>query len=234
MRNSNNKVMKQLLTYTLYFSLFVQVISIAVGLFGFSLKLNPIDEILRSAVGLETVVSVIQFSFYVWYSYHFKEVAEVTFYRYHDWFVTTPIMLFTTMLYYDYNNNPDEKKTIQTVWDEHRTKIFLVFAFNAMMLLFGYLYEIRVLDLFSSNTMGFVGLIGSFYIIYDSFVAKNLPANLPLFIFMSIIWGLYGVAATLSPLWKNVFYNLIDTISKNFYGIFLTYKAYQKSLQANM
>lgn len=222
--------MKDALVNSLYFSLFVQVITIVIGLYGLTLSLRPADQILQSTVGLETIVSSIQFSFYVWYSYHFKEVAEATFYRYHDWFVTTPIMLFTTILYYDYNNTPDEQKTLKSIWDEHRTKILLVFAFNAMMLLFGYLYEIKMLDLFTSNTMGFAGLIGSFYIIYDSFVAKNLPANLPLFIFMSIVWGLYGVAATLSPLWKNVVYNLIDTVSKNFYGLFLTYIVYQKSL----
>jgi hypothetical protein len=97
------------------------------------------------------------------------------------------------------------------------------------MLFFGYLYEIGSLDLFTSNSMGFVGLIGSFYVMYSSFVSKNLSANLPLFIVMSGIWGSYGLAATLSPGWKNLSYNLIDTVSKNFYGIYLTYVAYQKS-----
>ena len=222
--------MRNLLVNSLYFSLFIQVISIAIGLFGLTLKVNPVDQILITTVGLETIVSSIQFSFYLWYTYHFKEVVEATFYRYHDWFITTPIMLLTTMLYFDYNNNPDEKKTLESFWDKHRKDILLVFAFNAMMLFFGYLYEINLLDLFTSNTMGFAGLIGSFYIIYNSFVSKNLSSNLPLFIVMSIIWGLYGVAATLSPAWKNLSYNLIDTISKNFYGIFLTYIAYQKSI----
>jgi hypothetical protein len=135
----------------------------------------------------------------------------------------------TTILYYDYNNNPDEKKTLKTVWDEHYKDILLVFGFNFMMLFFGYLYEINVLDLFTSNSLGFVGLIGSFYIIYKSFVVKNLPDNLPLFIFMSVVWGSYGIAAMFSPAWKNFTYNIIDTISKNSYGIFLTYVAYQKS-----
>ena len=222
--------MRNFLVNSLYFSLFIQVISIAIGLFGLTLKVNPVDQILITTVGLETIVSSIQFSFYLWYTYHFKEVVEATFYRYHDWFITTPIMLLTTMLYFDYNNNPDEKKTLETFWDKHRKDILIVFAFNAMMLFFGYLYEINLLDLFTSNTMGFAGLIGSFYIIYNSFVSKNLSSNLPLFIVMSIIWGLYGVAATLSPAWKNLSYNLIDTISKNFYGIFLTYIAYQKSI----
>jgi len=222
--------MKNLLVNSLYFSLFIQVISIAIGFFGLTLIVNPVDQILITTVGLETIVSSIQFSFYLWYTYHFKEVVEATFYRYHDWFITTPIMLLTTMLYFDYNNNPDEKKTLESFWDKHRKDILIVFAFNAMMLFFGYLYEINILDLFTSNIMGFAGLIGSFYIMYNSFVSKNLSSNLPLFIVMSIIWGSYGVAATLSPAWKNLSYNLIDTISKNFYGIFLTYIAYQKSI----
>jgi hypothetical protein len=221
--------MKNLLANSLYFSLFIQTISIIIGLFGLTLKLNPIDEILRTVVGLETIVSFVQLSFYIWYAYHFKEVVEATFYRYHDWAITTPIMLLTTILYYDYNNNPDEKKTLKTVWDEHYKDILLVFGFNFMMLFFGYLYEINVLDLFTSNSLGFVGLIGSFYIIYKSFVVKNLPDNLPLFVFMSIVWGSYGIAAMFSPAWKNFTYNIIDTISKNSYGIFLTYIAYQKS-----
>lgn len=221
--------MKPFLEKSLYFSLFFQVISILVGLIGLGIKLNPKDRILTSIIGLETLVSAVQLSFYVWYAYHLKEVAEATFYRYHDWFITTPIMLFTTMLYYNYNNNPDEEETLQSFWEKHQTKILIVFVFNAMMLGFGYLYEIKLLDFATSNTLGFVGLIGSFYIIYDSFVRQN-NSNLPLFIFFSIVWSLYGVAAMFPPLWKNTFYNLIDAVSKNFYGIFLTYIAYQKSI----
>jgi hypothetical protein len=224
------KTMKALLPVSLYFSLAVQIISILVGLYGLTFQLKPEDEILASTIGLETVVSGVQLSFYTWYSYHFKEVAEATFYRYYDWFITTPIMLFTTILYYDYNNNPNEKKTLKSIWEEHKLKIILVFLCNAVMLMFGYLYEINILDLFTSNLLGFGGLLGSFYIIYDSFVSKNLSMNLPLFIFMFVLWSFYGVAATFTPRVKNITYNFIDTLSKNFYGIFLTYIAYTKSL----
>lgn len=222
--------MKSWLINSLYFSITVQVITIVIGLLGFTLKLNPRDEILRSAIGLETLVSGIQLSFYTWYAYHFREVAEAVFYRYNDWIVTTPIMLFTTIMYYDYNNNPDEEKTLKSVWDENKGTIITVFILNAMMLLFGYLYEINVLDLFTSNSMGFIGLIGSFYIIYDSFVKQNIPDNLPLFLFMSVVWGFYGIAAMFEPTLKSITYNIIDTISKNFYSIFLTYIAYQKRI----
>ena len=187
------------------------------------------DSILKSAVGLETLVSGIQLSFYSWYAYHFREVSTAIFYRYHDWVLTTPIMLFTTVLYYDYNNTPEEDKTIKSVWEKYKLEISLIFMLNLMMLIFGYLYEVKILDLFTSNTMGFAGLVGSFYILYDSFVSKNLAANLPLFTFMSVVWGFYGVAATFEPTTKSIFYNLIDTVSKNFYSIFLTYVLYQKS-----
>jgi bacteriorhodopsin len=222
--------MKSLLPASLYFSLTVQVISILIGLYGLTFQLKPEDEILSSTIGLETIVSTVQLSFYTWYSYHFKEVAEATFYRYYDWFITTPIMLFTTILYYDYNNNPDEKKTIGSIWNEHKGKIILVFLCNAVMLIFGYLYEVNILDLFTSNLLGFAGLFGSFYIIYDSFVKQNLSMNLPLFIFMLLLWSFYGIAATFTPTMKNITYNLIDTLSKNFYGVFLTYVAYTKSV----
>jgi bacteriorhodopsin len=221
--------MKDLLSKSLSVSLFFQVLSIAVGLVGLTFNVSPKDQILVTALRLETVVSAIQFSFYTWYAYHFREVAEATMYRYHDWIITTPLMLLTTMLYFDHNNNPEKEITLESFWEEHRADILLVFAFNALMLVFGYLFEIGILDLFTSNALGFAGLIGSFFVIYSSFVAKNLPANLPLFGVMSAVWGSYGVAATLSPTLKNVFYNLIDAVSKNFYGIFLTYIVYQKS-----
>jgi bacteriorhodopsin len=221
--------MKDLLSKSLSVSLFFQVLSIVIGLFGLMLNVSPKDQILVTALRLETLVSAVQFSFYTWYAYHFREVAEATMYRYHDWIITTPIMLLSTMLYFDHNNNPEKETTLESFWEEHRSDILLVFAFNAFMLVFGYLFEIGVLDLFTSNTLGFAGLIGSFYVIYSSFVTKNPTANLPLFGFMSAVWGSYGVAATLSPTLKNVFYNLIDAVSKNFYGIFLTYVVYQKS-----
>jgi hypothetical protein len=224
--------MKDLLSKSLSISLFFQVLSITISLLGLTLNVSPKDQILVTALRLETLVSAIQFSFYTWYAYHFRDVAEATLYRYHDWIITTPLMLLTTMIYYDHNNNPEKETTLESFWEEHRADILLVFAFNAVMLFFGYMFEIGVLDLLTSNTLGFAGLIGSFYVIYSSFVSKNLSANLPLFGAMSAVWGSYGVAATLSPTLKNVFYNLIDAVSKNFYGIFLTYVVYQKSYSA--
>jgi len=221
--------MTDLLSKSLNFSIAAQVFTVITGVFGLLINLPIQDEILRSLIGLETLVSCIQLSFYTWYSYHFNEVSHITSYRYHDWFITTPIMLFTTMLYYDYNNIDTPPETIESFWNKHKKVILIVFGFNGMMLLFGYLYEIKLLDLLTSNILGFIGLAGSLYVQYDAF-AKHSILNIPVFLFISVIWSLYGVAATFTPSWKNITYNIIDTVSKNFYTIFLTYIAYKKSL----
>ena len=44
---------------------------------------------------------------------------------------------------------------------------------------------------------------------------------------MFSVWSLYGVAALLPALQKNIGYNVLDLIAKNFYGIFIFYKIIQ-------
>ena len=48
-----------------------------------------------------------------------------------------------------------------------------------------------------------------------------------LFYFMFIVWGLYGIAALFDVYSKNLCYNILDIISKNFYGLFIFYKIIQ-------
>jgi bacteriorhodopsin len=42
-----------------------------------------------------------------------------------------------------------------------------------------------------------------------------------IFKLISLVWGLYGVAYVLPEAEKNVMYNALDVISKNFFAIFL-------------
>ena len=37
------------------------------------------------------------------------------------------------------------------------------------------------------------------------------------------VWGLYGVAAMTDLKTKNISYNILDIVSKNFYGLFIYY-----------
>lgn len=214
---------------SLYASLIAQWSTLIFNFFGLGANLSLADEILRTVLKLETFVQIVELIFYTWYSTHIHRVAETTFYRYHDWAVTTPLMLFSTMIYYDYKNKPDKVVTLQSFLEEHWHNVLLVFGFNLIMLGFGYAYERGVLDLTTSTILGFVGFAGSFYIMWDSFASKS-PENYALYGFMFVVWALYGFAALLNPKWKNVSYNLLDVVAKNFYGVFLSYLIYQKSI----
>ena len=221
--------MKDAIAWSLYASLFAQWTTLVLNAWSFSLPLSTSDEILRTILSIETFVQVIELIFYTWYSTHFATVAEATFYRYHDWVITTPLMLLSTMVYYEYRNTPDEIVTMESFWERHKHSVIIVFGFNLMMLAFGYAFERNLLDIVTSTLLGFVGFAGSFYVIWDAFASKS-PENLPLFAFMFIVWSLYGIAALLTPTWKNVSYNILDVVAKNFYGVFLSYLIYQKSI----
>jgi len=221
--------MKSAIAWSLYASLFAQWSALFVNAGALITPLSPKDLVLQSVLWIETAVQIIELAFYSWYSYYFHTVAEATFYRYHDWAVTTPLMLFSTMVYYEYQNRPDEEVTVESFVKEHWNDILVVGGFNAIMLIFGYLYEIGVIDLWTSQTIGFAGFAGSFYVMWDKFASKS-PKNLWLYTFMIVVWGLYGIAAMFNSVWKNVSYNLLDVVAKNFYGVFLSYLIFQKGL----
>jgi hypothetical protein len=218
--------MKEAIRWSLDASLTAQWSTLFLNFFSLFQTLSPKDAILQTVLWIETIVQIIELVFYTWYSFNFTRVAEMTFYRYHDWFVTTPLMLFSTMVYYEYRNKPEEEVTLESFLSEHWSDVLVVFGFNMLMLAFGYLYEIKQIDIVTSQTLGFAGFAGSFYVIWDKFASKN-PDNFLLYAFMFIIWALYGVAAMFTSTWKNASYNILDVFAKNFYGIFLSYLIYQ-------
>ena len=229
---SSKHIMKEGILWSLYGSLATQWSGLFVNLFALNQPLLPKDLVLQSVLWIETIVQLIELVFYSWYAYFFHTVAEATYYRYHDWFVTTPLMLFSTMVYYDYKNNEEDSVTIQSFLEKHWKDVLVVFGFNMIMLLFGYLFERNKLDLVTSQLVGFAGFAGTFYVIWDKFASKN-PSNYLLYGFMLTIWALYGVAAMFGTVWKNISYNILDVFAKNFYGVFLSILIYQKSISAN-
>ena len=221
--------MKEALSLSLQTSLFAQWSTLFLNFFSLSQTLPLKDVILISVLWIETIVQIIELVFYSWYAYHFHSVAEATFYRYHDWAITTPLMLLSTMVYFDYQNKPEEVVTLESFWTEHWKDVLIVFAFNVVMLLFGYLYERKAIGLLASQAVGFAGYAGTFYVIWDKFASKT-ASNALLYWFMTIVWGFYGVAAFFSPAVKNTAYNLLDVVSKNFYGLFLSYLIAKKAI----
>jgi hypothetical protein len=221
--------MKEALSLSLKTSLAAQWSTLFLNFFSLSQDLALKDVILKTVLGIETIVQVLELIFYSWYSYHFDTVADATFYRYHDWAVTTPLMLLSTMIYFDYENKPEEVVTLKSFWDEHWKDVLIIFGFNVVMLLFGYLYERDAIGLLASQAVGVAGYAGTFYVLWDKFASKT-ASNAPLYWFMTIVWGFYGVAAFFSPVVKNTAYNLLDVVSKNFYGLFLSYLINKKAV----
>jgi hypothetical protein len=50
---------------------------------------------------------------------------------------------------------------------------------------------------------------------------------LGLFIFLFVVWSIYGVVYPFNAELKNISFNLLDVISKNFYGLFIYWKILQ-------
>ena len=213
---------------TLDGSLLIQVITLIINFFALTVPLDKWDFVLKEILGLETVVQIIELIFYSWYRTHIATShTDVTRFRYYDWFLTTPIMLLSTAGFYAYlereqNKETKEPLTLMEMITEKKVAIAGIAVLNALMLLFGYLQEIDIISITVSSLLGFLSLIGSFGIIYTEFVTK-VPNNQGLFYFMFGVWSLYGFAAMLPDAPKNISYNILDIVAKNFYGIYLSY-----------
>ena len=90
------------------------------------------------------------------------------------------------------------------------------------MLLFGFLGESGIIDKRIGIPIGFVFFYLSFDLIYQEY-GKKSELGKKLFIFLVVVWGLYGVAAMTDLNTKNISYNMLDIIAKNFYGLFIYY-----------
>lgn len=224
--------MSSLLKYSIDASLLIQIVTLLTNFFAFSIPLDKWDFALKQILGLETAVQIVELLFYGWYRGHIlQKMTDVTRFRYYDWFITTPTMLFSTASYYGYlDSKESEQKEPFSVWtffQENANWVWLMFFMNALMLLFGYLQEIGMISIVASSLFGYLGLLGSFGILYKQFVSKT-PQQQGLFWFMFSVWSLYGIAAMFPSVPKNISYNILDIFAKNFYGLFLSYLIYQR------
>ena len=217
---------KYLFYVTLVVSIIVQIITGIIEIGAYFVKVPTIYSIIRQLLLLELVVQFFEGSFYVWLAYNFTKVLNVTPKRYIDWFVTTPTMLITLMTYLIYLNTMVENKTTEleffTVLKENSNIFIPVVLLNWLMLLFGYLGEMRIIPVLLGVFLGFIPFLLYYYIIYVNYVTQNTSGYL-LFWYFVFFWSLYGFVAVLPYYVKNAFYNILDLFAKNFFGIFLSY-----------
>jgi hypothetical protein len=213
-------------------SLGVQTITGLFGLYGLTIPLAPKDAILKQVLGLEMIVQIIEFVFYIGFLSVFN-LKDLTQKRYYDWFLSTPVMLFTISLYFFYVNfieGRDKKPIDITEFTKNNSKQIIIFIIlNFLMLLFGYLAEVGIMDRTLAFVLGTGALCGSFGVIYQSY-AKFSEKTRNIFWAMFGIWAMYGIAFLMPPVAKNLGYTALDIFAKNFFGLFLYYIINQKAI----
>jgi bacteriorhodopsin len=217
--------MVKITVYTsLVLSLLVQAITGIIEILTLFLKVPTEFSFLKQLMLMEVIVQSVEFLFYIYWSYNFTKITNITPKRYFDWAFTTPTMLITLIFYLIFLKNGNQH-FFELFSKEFKT-IFIILILNWTMLLFGYLGEINVIPVLMGVTLGFIPFLIYYYIIYKKYTT---PRGLYIFLYFFIFWSFYGVAALLPYKVKNILYNILDLFSKNFFGIFLGYIIIKKS-----
>ena len=214
---------KYLFYITLVISIIVQLTTGIIEVGTFYVKVPQAYSLIRELFILDLVVQLIEVLFYFWLAFHFTKIMNVTPKRYVDWVITTPTMLVTLILYLIYlNRDPSDELEFFTLLKDNSSVIIPVLILNWIMLLFGYLGEMKIIPSLISILLGFIPFLIYYYMIYVNYVAKNNNGYL-LFWYFFFFWSLYGFVAMLPYYMKNSFYNILDLFAKNFFGLFLSY-----------
>lgn len=221
-----------LVKQTVFVSLLAQIITTIIGAIALFKELRYEDQVLDEILGLEVLVQIIEAIFYIWFAFFFHRNmtrVDIAKYRYYDWVFTTPMMLLSTAVFFAYQAGKQTGNPIYSIrgfFQKYGTDFGVMVVYNFLMLLFGYLHEVGVLSLLTSNTIGFAFFGLAFYKLYE--FARMTPENMPVFWVMFVLWALYGVAAMYKNLIKNTAYNILDIFSKNFYGVYLAWVIWNK------
>jgi len=236
-------------------SLLIQWVALVVGIVaaGSGGAGGPLGVVLT----MENVVQVVEILFYHWYRWLAVGSAavasgarDIAWVRYIDWVFTTPVMLVSTALFFEWQRRGSGSSSAGgaggdgkdsgafSLWNwlaENQSAVWGMVLANGIMLAVGFLQEMGVLDIVTSSVVGFAALGVSFWVLgrlrpqvdgKDSGVLlgkRDDGMSGWLYPFMYVVWALYGVAAMLPSLWKNVMYNVLDLFAKNFYGMYVSW-----------
>lgn len=206
----------------------LQLIALVIGLYTlyqYPKKSNELKQkttLLHEALILEMSVQFVQISMYIWlfYTFHLTTMAKT---RYIDWYITTPIMLLSLMLYLQYEKENEKIENYKQFVDKYRNIVIGVIILNIIMLSIGLLGEFKMIDVTIASFLGFIPMIILFYLIYKHFASYSNKGRI-VFITYVMVWSLYGIAYLLNEHQKNTLYNILDMFAKNVFGIFLSYK----------
>lgn len=211
------------LNLSAYGSLALQFITGSIETTGLYAKIPEKDRILQDILTMELIVQLIEFTFYLYLVYKIINghlTKDITTHRYFDWFITTPTMLVSFILFFKYLKDPKRNIRFLESFNEEKNNILKIVIGNTFMLGLGFLAETSMIDKYVGITLGFLPFAYLFKILYSEYAKHTLLATQLFYAFFGI-WGLYGVGAVLPFEQKNIAYNILDLFSKNFYGLFL-------------
>jgi hypothetical protein len=199
----------------------VQIATGAVDIYVLTKPVHGPMRFVKQLLWIETVVQIVEASFYIWLISKVKHehISQV---RYYDWIITTPSMLFTYMMYLTHLHKKTINHNLYDTAIDRLPDILPIVALNTLMLFFGYLAEIGKLSAHVGVSLGFIPFFVMFAWIYERFASESAMGRAT-FCYFSTVWGLYGVAALLPYVYKNISYNVLDVFAKNFFGLFLAY-----------
>jgi len=211
-------------------SIYIQIVSLIASSLGILYKLPQEHLIIRDLLIMETTVQLIELGFYLALLKKMSEtVIGMAKTRYYDWFITTPTMLLTIIVYFEYlyrlETNGVPFRITDFIRENQRNIIFITIS-NFLMLMSGYLYEICKLDKKRATILGYIYFLLTFGFIYNNYAQKSKLGK-QFFRILFVIWGTYGIGFLLSDVAKNNVINFLDLFAKNFFGIFLFYQAYK-------
>ena len=206
-----------LILQTAKISLGVQLATGVVTFVGFFLPdpsgYEHADDV-RTILGIEGVSQLIEFAYYATVVFYLKRELS-TWTRYIDWFLSTPVMLVSTAMFFVHR---DDGGDVMGVFERPNTAVVL--TLNASMLSVGFVMELGALDRTAGVGIGSVLLIATFAALSRD-LRRDDSMSVSIFFLMLFVWFAYGLAALFSYVPRNVGYNLLDLVSKNFYGLFL-------------
>jgi bacteriorhodopsin len=226
--------MSRLLSATMSYSIWIQVVTgaiVAAVVVG-TAPPSPRRDTLWKLLSLELTVQVIEFAFYVTWI-RTARVEGMSGVRYFDWFLTTPVMLFTISAYTAYTaytaHDPAESEgrakpfALSRFVRSEARYLAIIAAANWAMLLFGVAADTGVVSAPFAFVAGFLAMGVSFGAIWHRY-ARHSAEGRRIFAALSVVWSLYGVAFLADPTTKNSAYNALDVVAKNLFGLFLAYK----------
>ena len=207
--------------FTFKLSVIIQLVGIIITPIGLIIPKKKNKIALYECLKLENIVNVIELLSYLIIFLFIYKVPDVSYMRYYDWFITTPLLLLSVIIYFYYL---DGKKniTISEVLKNNRQIYTKIVIYNLLMLLSGFLGELKILPRYFSTFIGFV-----FFILLFKELKKltfNNKECETFYNYFMILWSLYGISYMFNSKIKNTGYNILDLFSKTLYGLFILYK----------